>query len=105
MALREPQPLVWRVRWRTVLKVDSIGIGGAQVTPVVGWKLIEGKQGVFIFLQAVAGFGVFGLIQGDKPIILIQRLGAGIGPIDLVDQFLGLELLTFGQVSSTFAVL
>jgi len=33
------------------------GIGGPYMRPMLGWKVIEGKQDFFIFLQTFEAFG------------------------------------------------
>jgi hypothetical protein len=36
---------------------------------MLGWKVIEGKEDFFIFLQAFAGLWKFGLVTGDELIV------------------------------------
>lgn len=49
---------------RTKGRLD--GVGRAQMPPMGGGKGIEGKQRLFILAEAGTGFGVFGLVEGDK---------------------------------------
>ena len=79
---------------RTKGRLD--GVGRAQMPPMGGGKGIEGKQRLFILAEAGTGFGVFGLVEGDKSIVVLQGVLVGSGQIHLVDQLLGLALLVFG---------
>jgi hypothetical protein len=45
--------------------------------PMLGRKVVKGKQDFFIFLQASAGFWEFGLVTGDELIIGCQSRFAG----------------------------
>ena len=45
-------------------KVGFNGVGGPDISPVGCWKIIERKQHIIIFFQALTGLGIFGLIQG-----------------------------------------
>ena len=73
------------------------GIGRAQVAPMRGRKIVEGKEVVFIFAQAFTGLGIFSSIERDKLIISLESLSLGISQIHLVDQVFGFALLAFGQ--------
>jgi hypothetical protein len=44
---------------------------------MLGWKVIEGKEDFFIFLQAFAGLWKFGLVTGDELIVSCQSRFAG----------------------------
>src|ERR1700731_1463158 len=45
--------------------------------PVLGRKVIEGKEDFFIFLQTFAGLWKFGLVTGDELIVSCQSRFAG----------------------------
>ena len=65
--------------------------------PMLGRKVIEGKQDFFIFLQAFAGLWKFGLVTGDELIVSCQSRFAGRSQVHFMDQLLGLALNTFGH--------
>src|SRR5438105_3261798 len=62
--------------------------------PMLGWKVIKGKQDFFIFLQAFAGFWEFGLVTGDELIIGCQSRFTGRRQVHFMDQLLRLALHT-----------
>ena len=81
------------------------GIGRAQVAPMRGRKIVEGKEVVFIFAQAFTGLGIFSSIERDKLIISLESLSLGISQIHLVDQVFGFALLAFGALFGFVGVL
>jgi hypothetical protein len=62
-----------------------------------GWKVIEGKQHLFIFLQAFAGLRKFDLVTGDELIVSRQSRFAVRRQVHFMDQLLGLALNAFGH--------
>src|ERR1700724_1226616 len=60
--------------------------------PMLGRKVVKGKQDFFIFLQASAGFWEFGLVTGDELIIGCQSRFAGGRQVHFMDQLLRLAL-------------
>src|ERR1700730_11313381 len=63
--------------------------------PMLGRKVIEGKQDFFIFLQTFASLWKFGLVTGDELIVSCQSRLAGRSQVHFMDQLLGLALNTF----------
>src|SRR5713226_8074762 len=63
---RVRHPLVRSVRCLMVAKVDSIGLCVADVTPVLGGKVVEGEQRLAILHQAFDRLGILGLEGGDE---------------------------------------
>src|SRR3974377_323307 len=58
--------------------------------PMLGRKVIEGKQDFFIFLQAFTGFWEFGLVTGYELIVSCQSRFAGRRQVHFMDQLLSL---------------
>jgi hypothetical protein len=73
------------------------GVGGAQVRPVFGRKVVEGKQHIFVFLQALAGLGILELVVGQEPILGFQGFLSCGGQVHVMEQLLGAALQAFGQ--------
>ena len=65
--------------------------------PMFGRKVIKGKQDLFIFLQAFAGFWKFDVVTGNELIVSRQSRFTGRCQIHFMDQLLGLALNTFGH--------
>src|SRR5438105_8467122 len=63
--------------------------------PMLGWKVIEGKQDFFIFLQTFASLWKFGSVTGDELSISCQSRLAGRSQVHFMDKLLGLALNTF----------
>src|ERR1700732_296976 len=63
--------------------------------PMLGPKVIEGKEDFFISLQAFAGLWKFGLVTGDELIVSGQSRFADRRQVHFMDQLLGLALNTF----------
>jgi hypothetical protein len=63
--------------------------------PMSGWKVIEGKQDFFIFLQTFAGLWKFDLVTGDELIVGRQSRFAGRRQVHFMDQLLSFALNTF----------
>ena len=63
--------------------------------PVLGWKVIEGKQDFFIFLQTFAGLWKFDLVTGDELFVGCQSCFAGRRQVHFMDQLLSFALNTF----------
>jgi hypothetical protein len=63
--------------------------------PMLGRKIVEGKEDFFIFLQTFAGLGKFDLVTGDELIVSRQSCFAGWRQVHFMDQLLGLALNTF----------
>src|SRR6266478_7303093 len=63
--------------------------------PMLGWKVIEGKQDFFIFLQTFAGLWKFDLVTGDELIVSRQSRFAGRRQVHFMDQLLSFALNTF----------
>ena len=69
VARRDPQPLL-----RSRPAADGgegrfNGVSGAQVWPVFGREVIEGKQDFLVLFQTIARFGVLELMVGQEPIV------------------------------------
>ena len=64
---------------------------------MLGWKVIEGKEDFFIFLQAFAGLWKFDLVTGDELIISCYSRFAGRRQVHFMDQLLGPALNAFGH--------
>src|SRR4029077_10671714 len=60
--------------------------------PMLGWKVIEGKQDFFIFLQTFAGLWKFDLVTGDELFVGCQSCFAGRSQVHFMDQLLRLAL-------------
>ncbi|OPY74145.1 MAG: hypothetical protein A4E62_00001 [Syntrophorhabdus sp. PtaU1.Bin002] len=73
--------------------------------PVLGRKVIEGKENIFVFHKAVTSFLELCSIEGKEDIIGHQGLFSGGGHAHVVDLFLGLRLTLFGILSKMFIVL
>ena len=67
---REPQPLVWRVRWCTVAKVDSIGLVVRRWTQCAAGEVVEGEHHVAVLAQALAGQRV---LPGGRKVHLVEQ--------------------------------
>src|SRR5438034_11329311 len=65
--------------------------------PMLGRKVIEGKQDFFIFLQAFAGLWKFSLVTEDELTVSCQSRFAGRRQVHFMDQLLSLALNTFGH--------
>jgi hypothetical protein len=63
--------------------------------PMLGRKVIEGKEDFFILLQAFAGLWEFDLVTRDELIVSCQGRFASRGQLHLMDQFFRLALNTF----------
>ena len=63
--------------------------------PMLGRKVVEGKEDFFIFLQAFAGLWKFDLVTGDELVVSRQSCFAGWRQVHFMDQLLGLALNTF----------
>ena len=68
MLARDTQPRVFAVRSRTVAKVDSIGVGGPDMHPVLGRKVIEGSQRLPILDQAFHCLWILRLVVDNEMI-------------------------------------
>src|ERR1700730_10055054 len=60
--------------------------------PMLGRKVIEGKEDFFISLQAFAGLWKFGLVTGDELIVSGQSRFADRRQVHFMDQLLRLAL-------------
>jgi hypothetical protein len=65
--------------------------------PMFGGKVVKGKEGFFIFFQALAGFWEFCLLTENELIIGCQSCVAGRRQVHFMDQLLGLALNTLGH--------
>jgi hypothetical protein len=74
-AALEPGPLVTLVRCLTVAKVDSMGVGRAQVDPVLGRVVVEGQQFFHVVGDLGGGLGPLGAVQ------LVEGADGGAGVI------------------------
>src|SRR5260370_33785977 len=63
--------------------------------PMLGWKVIEGKQDFFIFLQTFAGLWKFDLVTGDELFVGCQSCFAGRRQVHFMDQLLSFAVNTF----------
>src|SRR5258707_4497639 len=63
--------------------------------PMLGWKVIEGKQDFFIFLQTFAGLWKFDLVTGDELFVGCTSCFAGRRQVHFMDQLLSFALNTF----------
>ena len=63
--------------------------------PMLGWEVVKGKQHLFIFRQAFAGFWELDLVTGDELIVGCQRGFARRRQIHFMDQLLRFALNTF----------
>ena len=77
-AVRDPAPRVTLVRSRTVANVDSIGLGRAQVHPVLGRIVVERQQHLLLVDDLRDGPREFrrvllgeGLIRGEPGFAVI----------------------------------
>ena len=66
------------------------GIGGANMPPVFGGEIVEGKQHLLVFGQALTGRRIFGLIAADKLLVAVEGRLLGLGPLALLAQALGI---------------
>src|SRR6516225_9688436 len=73
--------------------------------PMLGRKVIKGKQDFFIFLQAFAGFWKFGLVTGDKLIVSRQSSFAGRSQVHFMDQLFRFALHALRHFIQVLAVL
>ena len=71
------------------------GIGCPDMLPMHGWKVIEGKQPLFIFLKAVACLWVFRLIETNKTLKTLESLLFGRSHVHFMNQALGIPLNRF----------
>src|SRR5664280_1120346 len=67
-APREPGPLVTLVPCRTVAKVDSMGVRGSQMDPMVGRVVVELQQHVQLAGDLLHGLGKLGAV------VVLERL-------------------------------
>ena len=65
--------------------------------PMLGWKVIEGKQDFFIFLQTFAGLWKFDLVTGDELFVGCQSCFAGRSQVHFMDQLLSFALNALGH--------
>jgi hypothetical protein len=65
--------------------------------PMLGRKVVKGKQDFFIFLQAFARFWEFALITGNELIVGCQSRLASWCQVHFMDQLLGLVLNALGH--------
>src|SRR6266436_2563704 len=65
--------------------------------PMLGWKVIEGKEDFFIFLQTFAGLWKFDLVTGDELIVSRQSRFTGRRQVHFMNQLLGLALNALGH--------
>ena len=61
---------------------------------MLGRKIVKGKQHLFIFVQAFAGFGEFALVTGDELIVGRQSGFASRRQVHFMDQLLRFALNT-----------
>ena len=73
------------------------GVGGADVNPVLRWKIVENQQSITILGEAVGGLGILGLIGVDEEIESLPGLLPAFRHPDLMKTLLGLLLKGFGQ--------
>src|SRR5215216_7373099 len=73
-------------------------VGCAQMLPVLGREVVEGKQRIAILGQAVDRLGVFDAPGFDEGVESDERLLLGLGHPDLLQRPLGLRLLALGQL-------
>jgi hypothetical protein len=102
-AAREPGPLVTRCRNRTVAKVDSIGVRGSQVDPVLGRVVVELQQHVEVLGDLLGGLGPLDAVVGNEGPGRSDRVFAVFGVVDLGQRgpragtesrrYIGLEIL------------
>src|ERR1700761_2361054 len=62
--------------------------------PMLGWEVVKGKEHLFIFRQAFAGFWEFYLVTGDELIVGCQSGFAGRRQVYFMDQLLRFALNT-----------
>src|SRR5215211_2337420 len=72
-------------------------VGCAQMLPVLGREVVEGKQRIAILGQAVDRLSVFDAPGFDEGVESDERLLLGLGHPDLLQRPLGLRLLALGQ--------
>src|SRR5262245_14855118 len=65
--------------------------------PMLGRKVIEGKEDFLILLQTFAGLWELGLVTGDELIVGCQSRFAGRRQVHFMDQLLGLALNALGH--------
>src|SRR6478672_13417796 len=63
--------------------------------PMLGWKVVEGKQDFFISLQTFAGLWKFDLVTGDELFVGCTSCFAGRRQVHFMDQLLSFALNTF----------
>ena len=74
------------------------GIGGAQVSPVFGREIIEGKEGILAIQKALAGLGIFGPVCVQEGLQGRDRLVLGLGHVHVVNGALGSSLDALGHL-------
>lgn len=82
---RVRQPLVRSTRWRTMAKLDSMGL----VVRRWGRKVVESKQLGAVLGQTLDRLGIFCAEGGDELIKSTFGIGPGLGHPDLVQSDLG----------------
>lgn len=78
-------------------KIDSIGVGGAQMAPVFGREVVERHQAITILGQGLDRLRVFGLVDRSE---LVERFRCRIlsrRHPDRLQVGLGLALHTLGR--------
>ena len=73
--------------------------------PMLGREIVKGKQHLFIFGQAFAGFWKFDLVTGEELIVGRQSGFASRRQVHFMDQLLRFALNTLGILSRMLAVL
>lgn len=98
VASRDPQPLVFSVLSLTVAKVDSMGLGGAYVDPVLCGEVVEDKENLPVLCQASTGLGELLTIEGEETVIDNEGLLFCRRRIDIMDLLFRRGLYAFGHL-------
>ena len=72
-------------------------IGGAQVRPVLGRKVVKSEQPFLVFFQALGRFWILRSVTLDELLVSCQSRFAGRRQVHFMDQLLSLALNTFGH--------
>jgi hypothetical protein len=79
-------------------------VGRAQVFPVFGWEVLEGKQRIAIRGQALDRFVVFDVPGLNESIECGERILLGLGHPDLLQCPLRFRLLALRQLAPELAI-